>query len=121
MNNIKENPLICCLTKYKYMPNKSESPVPHHRNKCIVGGHMAKKKIDNASYGDTSISFIFAKDITLVALSLLFQSETSWNKRFKDGELQKMNSEFLVTLLNLADKDGDIEFDLQTFCTENKI
>ena len=37
------------------------------------------------------------------------------------GLLIYMYMVMLATLLNLADKDGDIEFDLQTFCTENKI
>ena len=121
-NNIREKPMTCCLTKYKYKPDKSKSPVSHHGNKCIVGGHMVKKGKGQRIIRRYFYLLHICQGHNINGLCrYYFKVKPAGTNALKMANYKKLNSEFLATLVNLADKDGDIDFDLETFCTENNI
>ena len=119
---IKENPLTCCLTKNKYSSDNIASSVSHHGNKCIVGGHMVKRgKGQRVIRGDFYLLHICQGHNSNGLCRYYFKVKPAGTNALKMANYKQLNSEFLATLVNFADKDGDIDFDLETFCTENNI
>ena len=121
-NNIREKPMTCCLTKNKYSSDNIASSVSHHGNKCIVGGHMVKKgKGQRIIRRYFYLLHICQGHNSNGLCRYYFKVKPAGTTALKMSNYKKLNSKLLATLLNLADKDGDIEFDLETFCTENNI